>query len=186
MTKLASIYLIENMINHKKYIGFTTQVPKERWKRHISGNSECGAIVSAIKKYGPDNFSFDIIHQSEDIEYTNKITEPLLIKEYDTFGPNGYNLTSGGEGISGWNHTEEAKKKMSLAKKGLYIGEKNPACKRRKKFLIKFKDGHSEAIIGLKKFCRERNYIRSSLHMVQKYKWRSHRDIVGVEEIWPN
>ena len=43
--------------------------------------------------------------------------EKLAISKYNTFGENGYNSTSGGEGTVGYCHTDSAKLKMSIARK---------------------------------------------------------------------
>lgn len=49
--------------------------------------------------------------------------EQCYIALYDTTNRNkGYNITLGGEGICGYKHTKEARKKMSEARKG----KKNP------------------------------------------------------------
>lgn len=46
--------------------------------------------------------------------------EKYLISYYNTTDPRyGYNITSGGEGVSGFKHSEESKKKMSVSHSGL-------------------------------------------------------------------
>ena len=56
------IYLIENKLNHKKYIGQAINV-KNRLKRHRSGSLEKNPslIHAAIKKYGWENFFVTIL-----------------------------------------------------------------------------------------------------------------------------
>jgi len=49
-----------------------------------------------------------------------------LISELGTMKPNGYNMTSGGEGHPGVSSTDETKKKISNALKGKMAGENNP------------------------------------------------------------
>ena len=49
--------------------------------------------------------------------------EQYYIEFFDTLYPNGYNLTKGGDGCVA---SEETRKKISEAVKGLFVGEKNP------------------------------------------------------------
>lgn len=84
------IYKIENLINHKIYIGQSTHI-KKRWKEHCrySANS---LIARAIKKYGKDNFSFSIIELTDDVSNLNEL-EAKYIRLYNSLIPNGYNIT---------------------------------------------------------------------------------------------
>ena len=91
------IYKITNQINQKSYIGLTTQAYDERWKQHIRsiGTNNEYAIHKAFKKYGIENFSFEIIEECDNSLLAEK--EKFWIKQFNTF-LNGYNLTRGGEG----------------------------------------------------------------------------------------
>ena len=53
---MIGIYKIENLINHKVYIGQSIHIER-RWKEHCA-NSTSSVISKAIKKYGKENFSF--------------------------------------------------------------------------------------------------------------------------------
>lgn len=88
------IYKIENLINHKIYIGQTNN-PKRRFQEHkAKGYASKGVkiLYYAFDKYGLENFSFDIIEETEN--YNER--EKYWIKYYDSF-ENGYNMTLGGE-----------------------------------------------------------------------------------------
>ena len=111
-----SIYIISNKINDKKYIGSTTKNPEIRWKSHINGKSKCKAINAAIKLYGVKNFTFEVIYNTKDFSELEK-AEIYFIKEYNTFGENGYNLTMGGRGPNGYAHTPESKKLIKEKRK---------------------------------------------------------------------
>ena len=50
----------------------------------------------AWTKFSPNNFNFSIIEECSE-EQLNK-REKYWIKYYNSYGKNGYNLTSGGEG----------------------------------------------------------------------------------------
>lgn len=57
------IYLLENNINHKKYVGQTIQKPQSRW-RNGKGYVCQPAIGKAIKKYGWNNFTHIILEDN--------------------------------------------------------------------------------------------------------------------------
>ncbi|MDR2409340.1 MAG: GIY-YIG nuclease family protein [Bacteroidales bacterium] len=143
---LAGIYQITNLINKKRYIGKAKDI-YSRWKYYRRENSyktSKGLIYAAIKKYGIQNFRFDIL---EILPPDDKILlekEKYFIKIKHTFIDDpecsgGYNLTPGGDGVTaseitrkkmsdnwnrstirskGYHHTAEARERMSLARKG--------------------------------------------------------------------
>lgn len=133
------IYLVENKINNKKYIGQTTQLDiNKRWYQHKRNNGIGKILLNAYEKYGIDNFRFKIICICFDSD-TNKY-ETEYIKKYNTLYPNGYNLLEGGnnkkhneytisilkEKLSGINHpnygkkfSEERRKNMSISRTGI-------------------------------------------------------------------
>lgn len=99
-----SIYLIENTINNKKYIGFT-QNPSRRIRQHKKSKSNY-KINQAIRKYGWDNFAFTVIYQSKDKYHCLNEMENYFIELYDSFC-NGYNSTVGGGGVFLNEHSKE-------------------------------------------------------------------------------
>jgi group I intron endonuclease len=109
------IYKITNINTNKCYIGETIQAPNKRWKDHksaIKRDGGCKALKSAIKKYGLDSFKFEVIIICFDED--RLIYEKEYIKKYNSLVPNGYNILAGGqEGVLGYKHTEETKKKIS-------------------------------------------------------------------------
>lgn len=111
------IYLITNQVNDKKYVGQTTQEPLKRWNAHKSMNKPDKILYKAFTKYGIENFKFEVIDECSSQDELIK-AEIEWISHYNTFLGEGYNMTSGGEGIGGWNHTEEAKQKIGKASKG--------------------------------------------------------------------
>lgn len=70
-----------------------------------------------MAKHGADKFTFEILFQSEDRDYTFKHKEQKLIEEHNAMGPHGYNMAKGGKGgcdiIS-----DETRKKLSASLKG--------------------------------------------------------------------
>ena len=85
------IYLIENQINHKKYVGLTTRNLEIRWKEHMRHSSQ--TIDKAIQKYGKDNFTIKKIDECPDEELDEK--EKYWIQYFNSV-EEGYNITTGG------------------------------------------------------------------------------------------
>jgi group I intron endonuclease len=89
-----SIYKITNNVNQKVYIGFTEDIER-RWKQHrIDMKKGKRPLYQAFRKYGLENFSFEVIFNSDDKEKT-LLMEIHYIKEYDSTRK-GYNLQEGG------------------------------------------------------------------------------------------
>lgn len=115
------IYAITNLVNGKKYIGYTKRPPEQRWMEHLSvcarkDEKSMYSIHRAIVKYGVDNFRFDVLFCSLDADYTLNEAEQYFISEYKTIIKEcGYNLTSGGDSPE---FSEESVKKMSEARSG--------------------------------------------------------------------
>lgn len=93
---IIGIYKIENLINHKIYIGQSTKILK-RWNSHINVNSN-SLIHQAIVKYGYQNFSFTILKLCEKDELDEYEIEYII--EYNSITPNGYNIEPGGANAS--------------------------------------------------------------------------------------
>ena len=122
------IYKIENLINHKVYIGQSIDIER-RFRNHI--NYEVNPYLKrAFEKYGIKNFSFEIIKETKDLDYW----EIFLIQIYRATDKRyGYNSDFGGnankvcseehkrkisESNKGKKFTKEHKEKLSFAKKG--------------------------------------------------------------------
>ena len=109
-----SIYKATNKINGKVYIGFDSNWPNRQTDHKHNYKTKRFKFYNAIKKYGWDNFEWEIIYQSKDGEYCLNHMESYFIEQYDSF-KNGYNSTIGGEGTLGWAKfiSEETRKRMS-------------------------------------------------------------------------
>jgi len=104
---MKGIYKITNLINNKVYIGKSEVSIEQRWEAELKyGLNE--HFNRSVKKYGIENFKFEIIIETE--ENINEL-EKKFIKEYKSYDPNfGYNKTFGGDGVI---PTEEIRKKKS-------------------------------------------------------------------------
>lgn len=92
------IYKIENLINHKKYIGLTNNIVRRK-SRHFTdlkyNHHDNGFLQKEYNIFGKDNFSFEIIFSGDvDYEIISDL-EKYYIKKYDSY-LNGYNQNEGG------------------------------------------------------------------------------------------
>lgn len=96
---MTGIYKIENLINHKVYIGQSINI-SQRWRSHRSHyQTENGYLYRAMRKYGIENFSFEIIEECQPEELNDK--EIKWIAYYKSNDNEyGYNLTAGGGNVS--------------------------------------------------------------------------------------
>ncbi len=127
------IYKITNKINSKIYIGQTVGTLADRWSDHSrparGKNTARSAISAAIKLYGKDNFTIEIVTKASSLVELNEL-EQRIIKEYGCLAPNGYNLLKGGDNRE---CHPETKKKISATLKGRPIKNRmNGAPKGRK------------------------------------------------------
>lgn len=122
------LYRITNTINGKIYIGQTVQ-PEKRWNQHktSAASDNPKMIVShAIKKYGNDAFEFEIIAGCRNWDDANEV-ETLLVSQYNSLVPNGYNVALGGfnapkseawiQAMKDWHASLSPEKRAEISKK---------------------------------------------------------------------
>jgi len=88
-----SIYKITSP-SKKSYIGQTWNM-KERMKGHQKPRSNCILLKRAIQKYRWKNMHVKVLWLCEENEAGHY--EQLMIKQFETLAPHGYNCTTGGE-----------------------------------------------------------------------------------------
>ena len=113
----------------KVYIGITKRKPEYRWNKGKGYREDQLLFYRAIKKYGWDNFTHEILYTGLS-EKDAKNIEISLIRQYKSLGMS-YNITDGGDGGRGLHNkrkkmSDETKLKMSKSRKGLLAGNKNP------------------------------------------------------------
>lgn len=136
------IYLIENTINGKVYVGKTKKSLEKRWSEHVRNakNRVNRRLYDAINKHGLENFTISELDFTDDIEKIDEIESWFIYILHSNDPKYGYNMTLGGDGgntisgfsedklldykkklsesISGYNHSEETKKTLSIMKIG--------------------------------------------------------------------
>lgn len=103
---MAYIYKIINSINQKIYIGKTLFSIEKRFKEHLDEASRTRSnnrpLYNAIKKYGKENFSIELVEKIENEEILEE-REKFWIEHFNSY-KNGYNATIGGDGKKYLNH----------------------------------------------------------------------------------
>lgn len=168
-----SIYKLTNNVNQKIYIGFTKNFKARINKHKFSTKTNSNILYRAIRKYGWDNFKFQIIYQSLYLNYTLRFMENYFIKEYNSIIPFGYNMTYGGEGSIGYIPNQETRKLMSLAKigkpsllKGIKQNEDHLnklILKRQKSYKLTYPNQEIIYVTNLSKYCKENNLHQGHL-----------------------
>lgn len=127
MKKIVCIYIIENTVDGKVYIGQTVNY-KERKKNHFvnlrRGDHSNEHLQRAFNKFGEESFSMHILQECREDELDD--LERSYISKYDsTNKKKGYNILEGGERPGYRRHNAETKRKMSLAGKGRKFSEEH-------------------------------------------------------------
>lgn len=134
--KICGIYKITNNINKKVYIGQSVDI-FNRWNHHKSccKNKKCHEYNSpfyrALRKYGSNNFTFEIIEQCNVDELDDK--EIQYINQYNSFvhskNSNGYNNSIGGNQGSRFRVKTEEEKIKIAQNRDYKTGAENPLTK---------------------------------------------------------
>lgn len=96
------IYKITNQVNGKCYIGQTIKSPEDRWKEHQQHafgthiNDQNKVLYKAIRKYGLENFTFEVIQDGITTHEELDKAEIYWINHFNSF-VKGYNSTLGGQ-----------------------------------------------------------------------------------------
>lgn len=111
------VYLVTCTTNGKVYVGLT-RYPKRRFKCHVynAQSGRPGALYRGILAHGPDAFTFEVLRDG----LTRKAAcaeEMAQIAQRKCQHPDGYNLTAGGDGATGFVCTPEHRAKLSAAAK---------------------------------------------------------------------
>lgn len=116
------VYCITHRQSGKQYVGITKYDIDKRLYGHLRPNNK-SLISLALKKYGKDNFSLEIIETVFEREKLNE-REIFWIDKLETLHPKGYNLHGGGISSEGWKLEELTRKAISESRKGWVYSEK--------------------------------------------------------------
>jgi|GEM_PF-2535757 len=196
--KIYTIYKATNIINKKVYIGFDSNWPKRMYNHNrdafnINTKTYNTVFHRAIRKYGKDIFSWEVLYQSKDREHTLKEMERYFIKEFKSFiyykNFNGYNMTLGGDGIGGNKCSKERKRKISEKLKGNKNGlgnkiSKETITKKLEKYTKEYEfidpEGNYIKTKYLSKFCEQNNLNVCCMRKVGNGKQKEHNEYKNV------
>jgi len=189
------IYKATNKVNNNCYVGFDCNWPYRK-TAHKSAVKRGSNLVfhNAIRKYGFENFEWEILEESDNKDYLLKEREEFYIRKYNSHYINGtgYNMTFGGEATFGWIPSEETKRKISesnMGKKAWNKGAKSPWTTKRnlankgvikhpqwlKSYKIVDPVGNEFIVKGLTDFCEKNNLHVGNMSSVAHGKLKHYK-----------
>ena len=116
------IYKFTHIETGRCYIGQTIQNPNQRRLEHIADSRHTSReyhFHNALRKYGIDAFTFEVIDNASSLEELN-LLEEKYVKQFDSIN-NGFNIRqAGGNKL----HSKESKQRMSEAQKKAHAKRK--------------------------------------------------------------
>lgn len=207
--KFAVIYRAINTANGKSYIGFTTRWPSRKLE-HLSYSkndvygSDC-VFYNALRKYGEDNFIWEIVYLSFDIQHTLNVMEEYFIRKFKSYRDYlGYNMTYGGQGPVGCIRSLDTRNKMSISRRKrpgsgyvassetkekfriLHTGKIQSADHIAKKVLSVqrhwnvLKNDVKISILNMAQYCRDNDLSRGAMSEVCNGKRRTYKGYMAV------
>ena len=113
------VYRITNLLDSRVYIGHSANV-RNRLRQHVKASSH-SPLNHDIQLYGAENFSWDVLQESESLGERHELEKFWIAKARST--EVGYNKASGGPGPTGFRMPESTKEKLRLAMTGRHDSE---------------------------------------------------------------
>jgi group I intron endonuclease len=175
------IYLATNRVNGKPYVGKTEKTIETRWKWHLNSarKGSPNLIHRALRKYGDDAFSLQIVERDVPTKERLAELEAIWIVLMNSKVPNGYNMSDGGEGNAGFKFSAASRAKVSRAG----LGRKHSAETKRK-----ISQAHKGKIVSMATRQKLSRAMKSKLQNDPEYRARmiewnhsqEHRDRISA------
>ena len=154
------IYKITNIQNNKIYIGQTIRPVQERINRHFNdalNNITDTHLARAIRKWGKDNFVYEIIDTAKTQEELNLKEQNYIRLFHATDDKYGYNETNAINKCGGNTYQSKTPEEMEIIKEKIRqtkMGNKNPMARKIKKInIITGEEEIYDTIISCAKSC---------------------------------
>ena len=122
----SGIYIWINIINYKCYIGQAINFNRRK-NDHETFHKSNILLTKSIKKYGIDNFIFDILEEVEPMNNLLNEAEKFWISYFKTLGYSLsntlYNFRDGGQGTLGLKWSKKSKENQSIKRLGIKFSE---------------------------------------------------------------
>ncbi len=188
------IYMIENVVTGKVYIGQTRQGLARRRGEHVyrfNLGERDHKLYQSMRKHGLEAFKFSVLCIALKPDYLDEL-EAAIIAQWNSFR-RGYNMTCGGDAVS-----DETRAKISAAHKGRKLpwASKIWESRRRngtdkidmrqyvpsgaahpksKSYLIRDPEGVEHRVTGLRDFCKPRGLDHKTMIDTLKGVQRHHK-----------
>lgn len=107
------------------YVGKDSHIDKNmRYKRHLIPSCYNEQQINRVLQNNPQRYQYTVLKQGNFSHKLLNVLEILYIKRYNPL----FNFTKGGEGLLGFNHSDETKEKLRKA----HLGKKQSLETRRK------------------------------------------------------
>ncbi len=97
-----TIYCHTHAKSGRRYVGLTSRSMELRWRRHVADAGRiqgrgCSYFWAAIRKYGPEAFTHEILETCETLEIANAAEQRWIEKYESRNHEKGFNFLKGGE-----------------------------------------------------------------------------------------
>lgn len=146
---------IDKKDNQIVYVGKDSNIDKnKRHRKHFSPSKYDAQPINRILQNNPDRYTYQVLWEIDDCtdNHLNQM-EIFYIKKYDPQ----FNFTEGGDGMSGFKHSEESRKKISESLKGKKSYEMTEEIKKKISESLKGKKPYEMTEETKKKMSKSRN-----------------------------